>query len=333
MQNRMKEVIRALPRIKEHHIRENFAPPSNDAYHSYVQDNMKNLYRKNQPIFLWDGTPIHTGAKPSIGADHKFIYGHFRGQHGKKRGAHFVGQNRQYGTKWTNSMQLLPRHQFDFDERTNKIYEPITLWDIQRLVELGRLDPNKIIDITAIINARAMAPADFFWSNDIMGLRLVADGKNEFCSKLNIEFQMADRDAIAAVEKCGGKFTAAFYDRKSIELAVNPVDFFLKGKPVLKRQLPPPYLLKYYVAPETRGYLADKDLVNFDRQRLAKELGYENVNISTCDIMSMEKSPRQIWYGIEPGSLVNLAEKKVYKPFEPAEEGEEPSIAQIQLQN
>ena len=113
MQNRMKEVIRALPRIKEHHIRENFAPPSNDAYHSYVQDNMKNLYRKNQPIFLWDGTPIHTGAKPSIGADHKFIYGHFRGQHGKKRGAHFVGQNRQYGTKWTNSMQLLPRHQFD----------------------------------------------------------------------------------------------------------------------------------------------------------------------------------------------------------------------------
>jgi len=77
-------------------------------------------------------------------------------------------------------------------------------------------------------------------------------------------------DAIAAVEKCGGKFTAAFYDRKSIELAVNPVDFFLKGKPVLKRQLPPPYLLKYYVAPETRGYLADKDLVNFDRQRLAK---------------------------------------------------------------
>ena len=47
----------------------------------------------------------------------------------------------------------------------------------------------------------------------------------------------------------------------------------------------------------------------------------------------MEKSPRQIWFGIEPGSLVNLAEKKVYKPYEPAEEEEEPSIAQIQLQN
>ena len=42
----------------------------------------------------------------------------------------------------------------------------------------------------------------FFWSDDIMGLRLVADGKNEFCSKLNIEFQMADR----------GDFRVVFHD-------------------------------------------------------------------------------------------------------------------------
>ena len=47
----------------------------------------------------------------------------------------------------------------------------------------------------------------------------------------------------------------------------------------------------------------------------------------------MEKSPRQIWFGIEPGSLVNLAEKKVYKAYEPAKEGEERSIAQVQLEN
>lgn len=329
----MKEVIRALPRIKEHHIRDNYKAPSTDQYHSYVQDNMKNLYRKNQPIFLWDGTPIHTGAKPSIGADHKFLYGHFRGQHGKKRGAHFVGQNRQYGTKWTNSMQLLPRHQFDFDERTNKIYEPITLWDIQRLIELGRLDPTRIIDITAVVNARAMTPSEFFWSKDIMGLRLVSDGKNEFCSRLNIEFQMADRDAIAAVEKHGGRFTASFFDRKAIEAAVNPVDYFLKGKPVRKRHLPPPYMLKYYVSPETRGYLADLDMVQLDRRKLATEFGFEHVDISKCNVMSMTKSPRQIWFGIEPGCLVNLAEKKVYKAFEPTNDLSEKSIAQQQLEN
>ena len=34
--------------------------------------------------------------------------------------------------------------------------------------------------MTAIINARLMTPADFLWSEDIMGLRLVADGANQF---------------------------------------------------------------------------------------------------------------------------------------------------------
>ena len=39
---------------------------------------------------------------------------------------------------------------------------------------------------------------------------------------------MADELAIATVEKNGGKFTASYYDRGSIEAAVNPVDYFLK---------------------------------------------------------------------------------------------------------
>ena len=107
------------------------------------------------------------------------------------------------------------------DERTNKIYEPITLFDIQRLIDLGneslidklpnldfskikssncivtvissrfetilgRLNPNKIIDMTAIINARLMSPADFLWSEDIMGLRLVADGANQFKGRIKL---------------------------------------------------------------------------------------------------------------------------------------------------
>ena len=56
------------------------------------------------------------------------------------------------------------------------------------------------------------------WCRDIQGLRLVADGLNEFTAKLNIEFQMGDQEAIAAVEKNGGRFTAAYYDRKRLYL-------------------------------------------------------------------------------------------------------------------
>lgn len=293
MQQRMKNVIKSLPRIKEQHIQPNYQPENPDNYSSYIHDNVKNLYKKNQPIFLWDGHPIHTGVKPSIGAEHNFLKGYFRGSYGKKGHWHVLGQGRSLGTRWQTMIESkMPMYKFNLDPRSNKIYEPITLWDIQRLVDLGRLDKTKIIDITAIVNARMMAPSEFLWSPDIMGLRLVADGSNEFKTKLNIEFQMADVDAIAAVERNGGRFTAAFFDRASIEAAVNPVDYFLSGEPIRKRQLPPSHLLSYYIAPEARGYLADSDLVRVHRNSLAKEYGYESVDISNCDVMNQTKDPR-----------------------------------------
>lgn len=310
----MKDIIQSLPRIKEHHIRDNYVPDNPDNYSSYIHDNMKNLYRKNQPIFLWDGHPIHTGAKPSIGAEHKFLKGYFRGQDGKTGKSHTVGQGRGKGTQFITQMErLMPKYKFNLDERSNKMYEPITLWDIQRLVDLGRLDPTKIIDITAIVNARLMQPSEFLWSPDIMGLRLVAEGANEFSAELNIEFQMADVEAIAAVEKNGGIFTAAFFDRAAIEAAVNPVDYFLKGEPIRKRQLPPNHLLTYYSSPQFRGYLADEDLVVYNRIKLAKEFGYEPIDVNQNEIMKQRKDLRQIWYGVEPGTIVNLEDKEVYR--------------------
>ena len=81
---------------------------------------------------------------------------------------------------------------------------------------------------------------------------------------------MADELAIATVEKNGGKFTASYYDRGSIEAAVNPVDYFLKGNPVRKRLLPPEHLFSYYSSPETRGYLADKDLYEKYRHKTSQ---------------------------------------------------------------
>lgn len=275
---------------------------------------MKKQYSRNQPIFLWDGTPIHTGVKPSIGADHRFMKGYFKGQHGRKGLWHMAGQGRRYGTVDIPQIAYAKASQFNLDPRSTKIYEPMSLWDIQRMVDLGRLDSSKVIDITAIINARAMKPSDFLWSEDIMGIRLVSDGLNEFDTALNIEFQMADKDAIAAVERAGGRFTAAFFDRRAIEAAVNPVDYFLRGEPVRKRLLPPDYLLPFYVSPETRGYLADVDLVQDARISLAQEYGFEPRDFSSCHVMNKTKDPRQIWFGVEPGSLVNLQDRTVHRP-------------------
>lgn len=310
--NRLRGIVRTLPRIKLEHIQ----PDINLEYERSMRitPEQAKMQKKNKPIYLWDGSPLHTSMKPSIGAEHFFRKGFFWGSDGKKK--KYLDQRRRYGTQnMAHHERMLPSNVFNIDERTNGIYEPITLFDIQRLVDLGRLDAKKIIDITAIINARLMKPSEFLWSKDILGIRLVSEGADVFEAKLNIEFQMADELAIATVEKNGGKFTASYYDRGSIEAAVNPVDYFLKGNPVRKRLLPPEHLFSYYSSPETRGYLADKDLYEKYRHKTSQKYGYELQPLD--EYLMVEKHPREIWVGISPGSLVNLQDKAVYIRTDP----------------
>jgi len=301
---RLKEV---LPRVKLEHIQPDFNPEP--APLRQPSSKLLRQYSKNSPIFLWDGSPCYAGVKPSIGAEHRFTKGYFLGTRGRVNG--FLGEKRIWGTQFQSPFEAMPDHQFNLDERTNKIYEPITLFDIQRLIDLGRLNPNKLIDITAIINARMMSPADLLWSEDIMGLRLVSRGANQFKASVNIELQMGDELAIAAVEKAGGRFTASYYDRSSIKAAVNPVDYFLKGEPVRKRQLPPAHLMRFYSSPAVRGYLSDRDLISIYRTRTAQKYNY-NLSSHLSEAMKIEKDPREIWVGVSPGSLVNLHDCAVH---------------------
>ena len=79
-------------------------------------------------------------------------------------------------------------------------------------------------------------------------------GVNELKTKnLNIEAQMADQEAIAAIEKLSGMYYSAYYDQSSIEIMCNPVDFMISGVPMKKRHLPPNYLYEYYRSSEFNG--------------------------------------------------------------------------------
>ena len=64
-----------------------------------------------------------------------------------------------------------------------------------------------------------------------------------------------------------------------------------------------------------------------------QEHGFEPVDISQCSIMSKLKDPRQIWYGIEPGTLVNLEDKAVYRSTIYSESEKHKTDIQIHLEN
>lgn len=108
-----------------------------------------------------------------------------------------------------------------------------------------------------------------------------------------------------------------FCVRFTVEILIKPVPFFLTGQPIPKRMLPGEDLLPYYIDANNRGYLADPEQIQAARIALAKKYGYTLPDISKetlCKMLAERKDPRQIFFGLSPGWVVNLAEKKILKP-------------------
>ena len=98
-----------------------------------------------------------------------------------------------------------------------------------------------------------------------------------------------------------------------------PVPFFLTGQPIPKRILPGENLVPYYTDADNRGYLADPDKIQQARLALAKKYGYILPDISKDELyhmLCMRKDVRQIFFGLSPGWVVNMAEKKILKPVD-----------------
>ena len=81
--------------------------------------------------------------------------------------------------------------------------------------------------------------------------------------------------------------------------------------------LPPEALVPYYTDARNRGYLADPARFPEARLELAKKYGYILPDITKDELFKMlstRKDPRQIFFGLAPGWVVNMADKKILKP-------------------
>lgn len=135
---------------------------------------------------------------------------------------------------------------------------------------------------------------------------------------MNLEVQWVQSElAIAAIERNGGTITTKFYDIGCVQAMCDPMKFFKKGKPIPKNSTPPLNAIEFYTSAVNRGYLANPDEIRVERLKLAQKYGYvlpDLVNHPLKDMLAKRKDPRQIWYGLEPGWMVNLADQVVIKP-------------------
>ena len=78
--------------------------------------------------------------------------------------------------------------------------------------------------------------------------------------------------------------------------------------------------MQYYADARNRGYLADPDDMAEQRFLLSQKYGYELPDLKgdpLRHVLLAAKDPRQVFFGLEPGWLVNLREAVVYRPTEP----------------
>ena len=81
---------------------------------------------------------------------------------------------------------------------------------------------------------------------------------------------------------------------------------------------PPADCIGFYSSPENRGYLADPRLVAEERLKLSQKYGYELKAIAD-EYLKEVKDPKQTFFGLEPGWIVDLKDKVIIKPTKNSE--------------
>ncbi|KAK7066919.1 YmL15 [Halocaridina rubra] len=274
------------------------------------------LLRRLPRVSLSNLRPNPGSNKPSKRG--RGIYGgktHGAGHKGSSQRQNFMRVGYETGN---NPFYLrFPIQQYYKGHHLKLSYHPVCMGVLQKMIDTGRLRTDIPIDVTQIVatGLHSVKPDEREG-----GIMLEDDGIDHFQARINIEVQWASEAVIAAVERNGGVITTSYYDPICLTAAINPEKFFKRGVPIPKRMVPPQHLISYYSDPKSRGYLADPALIAEDRFILAQKYGYVLPDMSQSpdqDMLLERKDPRQVFFGLNPGWVVNLKDKVILKPTDP----------------
>ncbi|KAL1124559.1 hypothetical protein AAG570_001183 [Ranatra chinensis] len=253
----------------------------------------------------------------------KKVHKRGRGQHGGDKhgcGNKGSGQRQNYmrlGYETGNNPFYLrfPYEPYYKGHHLKKQYPPLSLNQLQIMIDTDRIDPSKPIDLAAICNTGLYK---FRPEDNCFGVHLTDEGADSFKARVNLEVQWASEGTIAAVERNGGVITTAYFDVHSLWILRDPKKFFERGEALPRRMVPTSDVMLYYTSAESRGYLADPEKVGYERLVLAQKYGYNLPKIDPEDplysTLMERKDPRQIFYGLEPGWIVSMVDQEILKP-------------------
>jgi len=128
-----------------------------------------------------------------------------------------------------------------FTNQFKKIYSPVNLDQIQEWIDLGRLDPNKIITMKELRASGAVG------KKIVDGIKLLGRGKEEVSVPMHIEVSQVSASAKRSIEKAGGSVTKVYYNKLGLRALLMP-EWFPKKRRLLPRAVsfvPPKYAKKF----------------------------------------------------------------------------------------
>ncbi|KCV69744.1 50S ribosomal protein L15 [Fonticula alba] len=176
---------------------------------------------------------------------------------GKTSGRGHKGQNARSGngktSPWFEGGQSTiiaktPKTGFN-NAAFRKDFVELNLAQLQHFINIGRINPHEPITIKTLYESGVVHGVKD-------GVKLLADGRDLFYSKVDIQVSKASALAIDCIESRGGKLTTVYHNKLGLRAHIKPQSFLAKSRPLPRQALPTRRAdLEYYRDPARRGYL------------------------------------------------------------------------------
>jgi len=146
----------------------------------------------------------------------------------------------------TPLVKRLPKR--GFVNQHAKKYQPVNLERLQHWIQEGRLNGENVT-MADLLDSRCIHKIED-------GVKLLAEGAEDFKVPVHIEVSRASRKAIEAIEKAGGSVTCRYYNSLGLRVLTRPEKWEFRSLPKFAE----PVKVKdkqWYSDPKNRGYLAD----------------------------------------------------------------------------
>ncbi|KAI5853098.1 ribosomal protein L18e/L15P [Morchella snyderi] len=133
-----------------------------------------------------------------------------------------------------------------WDNKYSETMSPLNLDRLQSWINQGRIDPTKPITLKELVDSRCLHGIKD-------GVKILARGKEELKTPIDITVSRASKEAIKAIEAAGGKVVTRYFTKDGIKSIIYPHLFKTPRRlanPTARKDI------EYYRDPDHRGYLS-----------------------------------------------------------------------------